>query len=175
MQAGLHMTDPTLKAASRSIAPVDWSRLERTEAFTNVFSQAHVFKLPDVGLTIPIRGPFGETGLFSVTTSMQVEEWRKLKRRYIAELQLSAVYMHDHVMKSDQLTDVLHHPALSRRELEILQWVACGKTQQDIGDILSISRRTVEVHLRSSREKLNALSTPQAIGRAISMGLILPA
>ncbi|WP_371224301.1 autoinducer binding domain-containing protein [Roseovarius sp. 2305UL8-3] len=175
MEQGLHLSDPTLHTAARSIAPVDWSRLERSDAFNNVFSQAQDFGIPDVGLTIPIRGPFGETGLFSVSSSVTAQDWAKKKRTIVADLQLAAVYMHDRVMKSDSLMDILRYPALSQREVEILQWVAGGKTQQDIGDILSISPRTVEVHLRSSREKLNALSTPQAVGRAISMGLIGPA
>ncbi|MFK7940818.1 MAG: autoinducer binding domain-containing protein [Roseovarius sp.] len=174
MQQNLHLTDPTLHTAARSIAPVDWSRLEHNPAFTSIFSQAHDFGLPDTGLTVPVRGPFGETGLFSVTSSVKPSEWKVLKRKIIAELQLNAVYMHDRVMKSDRLTDILRYPALSAREVEILQWVAVGKSQQDIGDILSISPRTVEVHLRSSRDKLNALTTSQAVGRAVGIGLIHP-
>jgi DNA-binding CsgD family transcriptional regulator len=56
----------------------------------------------------------------------------------------------------------------------VLQWVAAGKSQQDVGDILNISSRTVEVHLRSAREKLGALTTVQAVGRAIGFGMIQP-
>ncbi len=82
--------------------------------------------------------------------------------------------MHDMVIQADPLTRMLNTPSLSTREIEILQWTAAGKSQQDIGDILSISHRTVEVHLRSARQKLNALTTPQAIGRAINLGLIYP-
>jgi DNA-binding CsgD family transcriptional regulator len=63
---------------------------------------------------------------------------------------------------------------LSNREREALQWIAAGKSQQDVGDILGISGRTVEVHLRSAREKLGALTTVQAVGRAIAFGLIYP-
>jgi hypothetical protein len=54
------------------------------------------------------------------------------------------------------------------------QWVAAGKSQQDVGDILGISTRTVEVHLRSAREKLGALTTVQAVGRAIGLNIIYP-
>lgn len=174
MQQNLHLTDPTLHSAARSIAPVDWSRLDQNPAFSSIFDQAKDFGLPDIGLTVPIRGPFGETGLFSVTSSVKADEWTSLKRKIIANLQLSAVYMHDRVMKSDRLTDILRYPNLSAREIEIIQWVAVGKSQQDIGDILSISPHTVEVHLRSTREKLNALTTAQAVGRAIAIGLIHP-
>ncbi len=174
MQQNLHLSDPTLHTAARSIAPVDWGRLDESDAFNKVFNQASDFGLPSIGMTIPIRGPYGETGLFSVTSGASVRDWGLLKRKIIADLQLSAVYMHDRVMKSDRLLDILRHPALSAREKEILQWVAVGKSQQDVGDILSISPRTVEVHLRSTRHKLSVLTTPQAVGRAVSMGLIYP-
>ncbi|MEL7259593.1 MAG: helix-turn-helix transcriptional regulator, partial [Pseudomonadota bacterium] len=85
-----------------------------------------------------------------------------------------AVNLHDTVMHSERLSYLLGRTALSAREVEILQWIAAGKSQQDVGDILSISVRTVEVHVRSSREKLCTLTTAQAVGRAVSLGLITP-
>ncbi len=168
----LVMIDPTLHMAKRSIAPVDWSRLERSPNFQRVFRDAHDFGLSSQGVTIPVRGPYGDVGFLSVTRNCPQEEWRKLSAHTISDLQAMAVHIHDNVMTSDAFTGALYHPNLSTREAEILQWVAAGKSQQDIGDILSISHRTVEVHLRSSREKLCALTTPQAVGRAIAVGLI---
>jgi DNA-binding CsgD family transcriptional regulator len=92
----------------------------------------------------------------------------------VGELQIAAVHLHDAVMRAGLLVPPLARPTLSTREREVLQWVAAGKSQQDIGDILSISPRTVEVHLRSAREKLGALTTAQAVGRAIGLRLIYP-
>jgi DNA-binding CsgD family transcriptional regulator len=43
---------------------------------------------------------------------------------------------------------------LSRRETEVLQWVAQGKTNTEIGCILGLSRRTVQKHLEHIFEKL---------------------
>jgi len=171
---GYQRIDPTLLKTRRSIAPVDWRRLERDASFKAVFSDAREFGISDQGLTIPVRGPFGEIGLFSVTRDCSDDEWKKLKRSAITGLQSVAVHMHDMVIQSSELSRVLHYSALSQRELEILQWTAAGKSQQDVADILSISHRTVEVHLRSARSKLYALTTPQAVGRAIGMGLIYP-
>ncbi len=173
-QQGLIMIDPTLHMSRRSIAPVDWSRLERSPEFQRVFRDANDFGLSDQGITIPVRGPYGDIGLLSATRDCSKDEWRKLVPNVITELQSMAVHIHDSVVTSDAATSALYHPTLSSREAEILQWVAAGKSQQDIGDILSISHRTVEVHLRSSREKLSALTTPQAVGRAIAIGLITP-
>lgn len=170
----LHRVDPTLLVASRSIAPVDWHRLERTPGFERTFREAHDFGITARGLTIPVRGPYGDIGMLSVTRDCSEAEWAKLAAQILPDLQSVAVHVHDTVMRSDVLSRALRYPALSTREREILQWIAAGKSQQDVGDILGISHRTVEVHLRSGREKLYALTTPQAVGRAIMLGLIYP-
>lgn len=166
--------DPTLLLAQRSIAPVDWRRLRNEPSFNAVFSAAHDFGISDQGLTIPVRGPFGDVGLFSVTRECSDREWALLKSKIMGDLQQAAVHLHDHVIQSEALTSILAQPVLSSREIEILQWVAAGKSQQDVADILAISHRTIEVHLRSAREKLGALTTAQAIGRAIRSGLVYP-
>ena len=174
MSERFHLLDPTLRAAARSIAPVDWQRLNQDRDFQSVFNRAHDFGLPQSGVTIPVRGPFGDTGLLSVTSDLTASDWLGHKSMVIQELQTVAVNLHDTVMNSERLTHLLRRAELSSREREVLQWTAAGKSQQDIGDILSISSRTVEVHLRSSREKLGTLTTAQAVGRAVSLGLITP-
>ncbi|WP_323782789.1 LuxR family transcriptional regulator [Thalassovita sp.] len=171
---GYHRLDPTLYVSMQSIAPVDWGRFSHDEKFNKVFSDAFDFGITDRGISVPVRGPYGDCGLLSVTRKCSNTEWEKFKPEVIGDLQFAAVHMHDNVMKSGLLPKALSLPTLSTREKEILQWVAAGKSQQDIGDILSISHRTVEVHIRSGREKLGALTTAQAVGRAITMGMIYP-
>ncbi len=171
---GYFRIDPTLHEARRSIAPVDWSRLEPSENFQKVFKDAHDFGIGKQGLTVPVHGPLGDTGGLSVVSSLPADEWEKLRHTIIKDLQAYAVHIHDKIVQSDTPLNTILHTPLSRREVEILQWIAAGRSQQDIADILSISHRTVEVHLRSARTKLNALTTAQAVGRAISVGLIHP-
>ena len=169
---GLHRLDPTLSMASRSIAPVDWRRLRGHANFRHVFSDAHDFGVSELGVTIPVRGPYGDVGMLSVTRDCDEREWESLTRRAMGELQSMAVHLHDAAMRSDALSHILRRPTLSSRETEILQWVAAGKSQQDVADILGIAQRTVEVHLASGRDKLGALNTPQAAARAVALGLI---
>lgn len=166
--------DPPLLMASRSIAPVDWKRLPRDKNFDRVFRDAHDFGISENGLTVPVRGPYGDIGMLSVTRSGTPEDWTKLAAEIVGDLQSVAVHLHDTVMRSDDMSRVLRQPMLSAREKEVLQWIAAGKTYADVGEILSISDRTVEVHLRSAREKLRALTTAQAVARAVSRGLIYP-
>ena len=96
--------------------------------------------------------------------SISPVDWSRFER----DSQFNAVF------RSGLLWPPLAHPLLSGREREVLQWVAAGKSQQDVGDILGISTRTVEVHLRSAREKIGALTTVQAVGRAIGLNIIYP-
>jgi DNA-binding CsgD family transcriptional regulator len=41
------------------------------------------------------------------------------------------------------------------REAEVLYWVACGKINRDVAEILGMSARTVDKHLQHVFEKLN--------------------
>jgi DNA-binding CsgD family transcriptional regulator len=174
IEHGLHRVDPTLLVARRSIGPVDWRRLTGDAGYDPVFRDAHDFGIGERGLTIPVRGPFGDIGMLSVTRRASDAEWDGLVERSLGDLQAVAVHIHDVVMGSDVLSRALRHPNLSAREREALQWAAAGKSQADIADILSISQRTVEVHLGSARTKLHALTTAQAVGRGIALGIIHP-
>ena len=174
MERGLHLVDPAIHKAALSIAPVDWSEFERDANYNAVFSDASDFGLPNQGITVPVRGVFGDRGLLSVTVSGNDRQWAAQKTEIIGDLQKAAVHLQDAILRSDVFARSMALPQLSTREVEVLQWVAAGKTYQDIGDILTISDRTVEVHLRSAREKLGALTTVQAVGRAIGMKIIYP-
>lgn len=54
---------------------------------------------------------------------------------------------------------------LSSRELEILEWVRKGKTNQEIGAILDISAFTVKNHLQRVFKKLDVINRAQAVAR----------
>ena len=55
---------------------------------------------------------------------------------------------------------------LTEREREVLRWLAGGKTDRDIGDILGISPRTVHKHLQRIYEKLGVETRTAAVVRA---------
>ena len=68
----------------------------------------------------------------------------------------------------------LRNVALTPRETEVLSWLAKGKTNRDIADILGMSHRTVNKHLEHIFEKLGvetraaaaALASPVLTGGA---------
>jgi DNA-binding response OmpR family regulator len=63
---------------------------------------------------------------------------------------------------------------LREREVETLTWSARGKTFEEIGTILSLSRRTVEFHLDNARRKLGVATRTQALIKAATERLIQP-
>lgn len=62
--------------------------------------------------------------------------------------------------------------ALTRREVQCLRWAAAGKTDGEIGIILSLSISTVRFHLRNAGAKLGATGRAQAIQVAAGLGFV---
>jgi DNA-binding CsgD family transcriptional regulator len=59
--------------------------------------------------------------------------------------------------------------SLSGREREIMGWVALGKTNPEIGDILRISEFTVKNHMKSILRKLDVTNRAQAVAELAGM------
>ena len=62
--------------------------------------------------------------------------------------------------------------ALSGREIEVLQRIAGGKSNKEIGAELFISEGTVKTHVKSIFSKLDVVSRAEAVARATRRGLI---
>lgn len=58
---------------------------------------------------------------------------------------------------------------LTRRETDVLQWVAKGKTNAEIGIILGMSPRTAQKHLEHIFEKLGVERRTAAAVRALAL------
>jgi LuxR family quorum sensing-dependent transcriptional regulator len=61
---------------------------------------------------------------------------------------------------------------LTPREREVLAWVAQGKSAREIGEILNITKRTVDEHVQTAVRKLEALNRTNAVAIAIRDGVI---
>lgn len=63
-------------------------------------------------------------------------------------------------------------PTLTRRELDVLQSIATGKTNQEIGKELFLSENTVKFHVHSILEKLRLKDRREAVTFARERGLV---
>ena len=62
--------------------------------------------------------------------------------------------------------------SLSNRETEVMKLISEGKTNNEIGDILSLSPRTVETHRAHILEKLKLKRTADIVRYAIEKGIV---
>ena len=62
---------------------------------------------------------------------------------------------------------------LSERETEVLAWIAEGKSDWEIGNILVISHKTVNYHVENAKRKLTAQTRLQAVVLAVRLGLVV--
>ena len=63
-------------------------------------------------------------------------------------------------------------PELTRREREVLRWMARGKSNKEIGVALCISEGTVKTHVKAILAKLGAVSRTEAVMIAAERGLV---
>jgi len=71
-----------------------------------------------------------------------------------------------------KLAESMSHPELSNRETEILQYLALGRSNKEIGQILYICEGTVKHHVKSILRKLDAIGRSEAMAIATRRGLI---
>src|ERR1700740_3030626 len=74
---------------------------------------------------------------------------------------------------ASKLAESMAHPELSERERQVLQYMANGRSNKEIGQVLYISENTVKTHVKSILAKLDAMGRTEAIASAIKRGLIV--
>lgn len=97
-----------------------------------------------------------------------------LSPRVRAALEVIAIYSH-HALRRALLAlqrEKVAHTPLTPREREIMQWVAAGKTDDEIGEILTLGTSTVASHIENAKRKLDTFRRSHAIPQAIRLGEI---
>jgi LuxR family transcriptional regulator, quorum-sensing system regulator CciR len=122
----------------------------------------------DHGLGIRVFGPNGRDGFCGLGLGHGVT---RLDPQDVLTCQWACQLAH--LRYCTLLTPTLGpEPQLSRRESEVLGWVARGKSNTMIGTILGISAHTVDAHLRRIYLKLGVCDRISAAVRGIGVGLV---
>jgi DNA-binding CsgD family transcriptional regulator len=151
--------------------PLDWGSLPHTPETDTLLRFANGVESGLRLFSLPLRAIVGELGVFCIGTDMQSDDWKAQKGMLIREFQVLASYFHQHILRiygHDAAKEML----MSARELDCLKWMAAGKTAWEASVILGITERTVRFHLNAAREKLNCMTTTQAVAKAVSHQLI---
>ncbi|MBR0911479.1 helix-turn-helix transcriptional regulator [Bradyrhizobium japonicum] len=119
------------------------------------------------GITIPLHGPGTDVDLISI--SLRDEKQARPDR-------LAVIYglTYQYRLRLSEIIEERRHCGqdLTAKEIECLRWCKEGKTNWEIGEILSISEKTVEFHLSNTIRKLGVSNRITAVVKGIQTGII---
>ena len=162
--------DPVFQHAIRTREPFFWSSTydQATKMGKRILEESRKYGLVD-GIAIPINTEFGPLGCITLGS-----EHTNFAKKDIQMLELVSIHFFQHIQ-------VLQNPVgpellgtLTKRETEVLHFVAEGKTNWEIGQILNLSEFSIKGHVKNLTAKLNANNRTQAVAVAIRNGLIIP-
>jgi DNA-binding CsgD family transcriptional regulator len=170
-------SDPVRARAQQQATPILWRELIPQAPM--LMRKAREFGFA-TGIVLPTHGPAGQWSALSLMRTQGGVDAERVILDTLAEAHLLAVYVHEACARiirrrldsSLSISQPVPDLALSRRERECLVLAARGKTAAEIGKSLEISERTVTFHLTNARKKLGTASSPHAVVRAVSLGLI---
>lgn len=163
--------DPIIRAGLSGILPIDWDDIDQSDpVLRQFFGEAQELNVGSRGLSIPMRGRNAEFALFTVTSDMNERDWKAEKRTMARELMLMSWQFHSSVIDEVLLPE--KRVSLSHREATCLRFKALGKSDQDVADILGISKSTVRFHIELARSRLGASNVIQAVAKSLALGLI---
>jgi two-component system, NarL family, response regulator len=71
-----------------------------------------------------------------------------------------------------KLAESVSRPELSKRDTEVLKYLACGRSNKEIGQHLCVSEATVKHHVKSILSKIDAIGRTEAMAIAVRRGLL---
>ncbi|WP_026354205.1 helix-turn-helix transcriptional regulator [Massilia niastensis] len=174
---GFAYVDPTVGHCLASTLPIVWEPGTFAEpAQQALYEEASAHGIRS-GVTLPVHGPQGEFGVLSFACDVQAgAAFRREVGHALAGLSLIRDYAFasSGQFREQGARQESSAPRLTRRELEVLQWVTVGKSSWEIARITNCSEATVNFHLANVRQKFGVNTRQQAVVKAIGLGLISP-
>jgi DNA-binding CsgD family transcriptional regulator len=170
MAADYIRTDPTVRHGKHSREPLVWDD-KVFEQTPELWEEARSYGLSH-GWAQSSLDSFGIGGMLTLARSHEPLSGPELRRQEqkmrwlvnIAHLSFSSAINARHSSE--------HGDLLTERELEVLKWSADGKSAHEISIILSLSKNTVDFHIKNAIAKLHAPNKTAAVVRAVMRGLL---
>jgi len=174
--------DPVVAEIARTSKPFDYvDLLRKSQKNTSVVWQLGVLRLKNVhrAWLVPLCTIEHMRGM-TIYMQGKSPDSKEMFRQTGNEIHLLCVEFIDvFVELSNKKTEVdewyagsFDKSSVSQRETDCLHWVARGKTNWEIGEILMISENTVRYHLKNVFAKLHTTSRSSAVSRALSQDII---
>ncbi len=164
--------DPLLKLDYRRVSHIDWSDLWRTSDECRFFAASCEYGVGENGLTFVTHLHDQIYGVMSLVFDEKVENWEQYRARNLALMRAQS----DRISKcyKNLFTDMpVRNFHLTKREMESLYWMALGKTDAQISELMNIGRWTVSGHVKALLSKLDVPNRTAAVAKAVSLGMLV--
>lgn len=172
----LYEIDPTVQHCRTSALPLVWEPETFSERNEHaLYEEASGFGIRS-GITFPIHGCNGETGLISFASDvLPGNQFSDQLMHFMADLSLVRDYVFESSLQFIK-TRTASEPAphLTKRELEVINWVMAGKSSWEISRITDCAEATINFHMANIRQKFNVNTRQQALVKAIALGIVTP-
>ncbi len=170
-EAGLSQDDPMPDVAMQKGKPFRWSdtldHIKLTAEEKRFFKKAAEHGLSD-GLAVPVYGPGGRAGFVGLTLPRKDTVMADDRLPVIQGLAQLAFTHYCELIGATQMVQI----KLSQRELDVIYWIAKGKSNVVIAEILDISAETVDSYVRRVFKKLDVSDRTSAVLSAVAQGHI---
>lgn len=125
-------------------------------------------------LVVPVHLPFGGIGVVAMIPrdAAKTDLSAEFKAHGDTLAACSRLFIAGYNQVVGNAVEISTTNSLSRREVECLKWAALGKTDLEIGLIISRSRATIRFHIHNAAAKLNAANRNHTVFRAAQLGYI---
>lgn len=162
--------DPTVAHGLQSVLPVVWS--DKLFGATPEFwedARGHGLQIGWAQSSIDIHGAVGMLTLARSHEALTPAELRE----QIPRMQWLAKMATEGMLRMAAGQRPTEAPIrLTAREIEVLRWTADGKTSQEVGQIMTISERTVNFHINNSLLKLGVNNKTSGVIKAAMLRLL---
>jgi DNA-binding CsgD family transcriptional regulator len=155
--------DPVAKMARERYRGFAWTEIplppDADKRAREVFFGGRDYGLNN-GISVPVRGGHNYLAVASF-----VNDKIDVNQDLIGALELTTLWFHTRVSQLRQRRQ--SKVELTARQRETLHWAAQGKSDWEIGEILTISQETVHRHIENAKRKYGVPTRLQAILRAV--------
>lgn len=164
------MRDPTVALGAASLQPMVWSE-QLFASCRPLWEDARAQHL-NIGWAQSSRDASGKAGLLTLARSCSPLSAAELRHNQVNMSWLAHAAHEAMVRLHTGSAAAQLHGVLTPREIEVLQWMADGKTSGEAATILTLSERTVNFHVSNAMTKLGAVNKTSAVVKAAMLGLL---
>jgi LuxR family transcriptional regulator, quorum-sensing system regulator CciR len=129
--------------------------------------------MTEAAIVVPVHMPYGQIGAVSFLPLTPRSDLTREFAEYGDLLGLLArKFVGSYTRVADKQRLIPPDVQMSKREIEILRWIAVGKTDSEIARIRGRSCATIRFHIHSAQMKLNAVNRSQAVFKAAQLGYL---